>query len=134
MWWRLFAARMAIQFRGAETVRSLLFEPHITSAAIETPPWIPRFLAMASSYPIGISCLPRSLALRNMLRNRGVAASVRIGVRAGDRPGGPRLDGHAWVEVGGKVVGDDPQHVARYAPYEIANERAPLNRVDFEYH
>jgi hypothetical protein len=42
----------------------------------------------------GGSCLPQSLALARMLRKKGVAANVRIGVKADGA-----FAAHAWVEV-----------------------------------
>lgn len=56
-------------------------------------------------------CLARSLATRDLLRARGIGAGrIHIGVR---QLGG-RLEAHAWVTVGGRLVGDDPRHVARF--------------------
>jgi hypothetical protein len=45
------------------------------------------------------SCLPRALALSRILRSRGVAHEVRIGVR--NRPG---FEAHAWVVEGDRVL------------------------------
>jgi hypothetical protein len=56
-------------------------------------------------------CLTRSIALQRMLARRGLPARVCIGVR---REAGS-LDAHAWVELHGAIVGDDPSHVARFA-------------------
>jgi hypothetical protein len=58
-------------------------------------------------------CLVRSRALRKMLDAAGIeGAQVRVGVQL--RQG--RFFAHAWVEYGGKVVGDDPNTVAQYVP------------------
>jgi hypothetical protein len=47
-------------------------------------------------------CLPRALAAHAMLRRRGIASRLCLGV-ARERGA---LDAHAWLEVGnGKVVG-----------------------------
>jgi hypothetical protein len=68
------------------------------------------------------SCLVRSLALARLLTRRGVAGSrIRIGVRRG----AAELDAHAWVELGGRVVGDDPRHTARFTPITTV---APVER------
>jgi Transglutaminase-like superfamily len=49
-------------------------------------------------------CLPRALAAQAMLRRRGIAGRLCLGVR---RAAG-ELDAHAWVEIGShKVVGGD---------------------------
>jgi hypothetical protein len=45
-------------------------------------------------------CLSRALAAHRMLRRRGIASRLCLGV-AGD---GKALTAHAWVEVGGDVV------------------------------
>lgn len=56
-------------------------------------------------------CLVRAMALRELLRAEGIAgASIRIGVR---RNGG-EFQAHAWVLWGATVLGDRPEHVARF--------------------
>ncbi len=52
------------------------------------------------------SCLTQSLVLWWLLRCRGLAGDLRIGVRKRDE----RLEAHAWVECLGKVL-DDPGDV-----------------------
>jgi len=55
----------------------------------------------ASGY-VNARCLPRALAAHAMLRRRGIASRLCLGVA---RAGG-ELTAHAWVEVGNdKVVG-----------------------------
>jgi hypothetical protein len=59
------------------------------------------------------SCLVRSLALQSMLQARGQHGGVvRVGVR---REGGGFV-AHAWVELGGVALGEDPAVVRRYVP------------------
>ncbi len=60
-------------------------------------------------------CLVRSIALRRMLESRGVQGSL---VRFGVRRRGARFEAHAWVEWGGRVIGDEPRHVATFSPIE----------------
>lgn len=58
-------------------------------------------------------CLVRSLAIQRMLRRRGLSpGELRIGVRMQHG----RLLAHAWIELGGRIVGDLPQHVRTFAP------------------
>lgn|GEM_PF-731753 len=57
-------------------------------------------------------CLTRAIALERMLVRRGLPATVQIGVR---REAGA-LEAHAWVELHGRVLGDHPEHVARFSP------------------
>ena len=57
-------------------------------------------------------CLVRAVAINRVLESRGIKGSrVRIGVR--------RIDGnfsaHAWVELGQRLLGDDPRHVSTFA-------------------
>ena len=47
-------------------------------------------------------CLARALGLWWILRRRGVAASLHLGVRLKDR----KLDAHAWVVHQGRVLAD----------------------------
>lgn len=57
------------------------------------------------------TCLVKAVALEHLLRSRRVpGAVVRIGVATGT--GG--LMAHAWIEIGGTVLGDRPENVRRY--------------------
>lgn len=50
-------------------------------------------------------CLPRALAAHAMLRRRGIASRLCLGV-AHDRGAAGMLSAHAWVEIGDdKIVG-----------------------------
>ena len=53
-------------------------------------------------YPKTPKCLQRSIALASMLRKRGIAADLQIGVQ--NSP----FRSHAWVEVAGMVINDVP--------------------------
>lgn len=56
--------------------------------------------------PAGPSCLTRSLALKELLDARGLEGGrVRVGVRREES----RFEAHAWVEYGGRALGD-PAH------------------------
>lgn len=59
------------------------------------------------------TCLVRAVALERMLEASGVRGAV---VRVGVRPAGQELLAHAWVELEGRVIGDDPTRVSRFAP------------------
>lgn len=57
------------------------------------------------------TCMDQSVALWSMLKRRGYAVNVRLGVRRNDT----RLEAHAWVESAGRVIFDcDPN--SRYQP------------------
>lgn len=66
------------------------------------------------------NCLERSLALWFMLRRRGVAADLRIGVRRrpGRKSGARALDFHAWIEHDGVVLNDVADVRARFACFD----------------
>ena len=63
--------------------------------------------------PWSPTCLVRALALADLLARAGVPhALIRVGVRRD----GDALDAHAWVELDGRVVGDDPDVARRFTP------------------
>jgi hypothetical protein len=49
----------------------------------------------------GNPCLTQAVVVHRLLRGRGHASQLRIGVR---KPAGKILEAHAWVELGGDVV------------------------------
>jgi Transglutaminase-like superfamily len=63
--------------------------------------------------PVATSCLPASLALRRFLKRHGVAARLRLGARKI----GSEWSGHAWVERGGRMLGDRPELVRHFVPF-----------------
>ena len=50
-----------------------------------------------------MTCLVRALATETMLRRRGIASDLRLGVRNDGDPADP-LKAHAWIECDGLVV------------------------------
>jgi hypothetical protein len=68
----------------------------------------------AHRLPVRSTCLTRSLALAWMLRRRGAAAHVRIGVRFASGT----LDAHAWVELDGQPVNDRADVSTRFAAFD----------------
>jgi hypothetical protein len=63
--------------------------------------------------PFPASCLTRSLMLGWMLRRRGVASKLRIGVRMTQGS----LDAHAWVEYAGIPINDRPDVSEQFATF-----------------
>ncbi len=59
-----------------------------------------------------MTCLPRSLALKALLRRQGDEADLRIGVR---RDAG-RLLAHAWIEQAGAPIGEPADVDRRFQP------------------
>lgn len=68
-------------------------------------------------------CLVRAMALRDLLVREGIhGGSIRVGVR---RHRGT-FEAHAWVRWGDEVLGDLPEHVARFT--EVEDLRVLLRR------
>ncbi len=67
--------------------------------------------AAANRQPFAVHCLTRSLALAWMLRRRGLAPEVRIGVKYETAA----LQAHAWVECGGEVLNGPDSQAQEYA-------------------
>jgi hypothetical protein len=62
------------------------------------------------------TCLVRSLVLWRFLRTRGIESSLRIGVRMREK----KMEAHAWVEGGGRVLNDSPEIGKQYAAFDRA--------------
>ena len=61
-------------------------------------------------YPRSPACLQRSVALASMLRKRGIAADLKIGVQQ------IPFASHAWVEVAGRIINDVQRVRDAYPP------------------
>lgn len=59
------------------------------------------------------TCLVRAIALERLLTREGVAGAV---VRIGARHRGGRPEMHAWIEVGGIVIGERPEVAGAFTP------------------
>lgn len=73
--------------------------------------------------PFRVTCLSRSLVLGWLLRRRGVASDLRIGVRLVSGS----LDAHAWVELDGVPVNDRADIAQTYATF---GDIVPLSAFD----
>ena len=58
------------------------------------------------------------MALWRLLARQGIRSTLRIGV---DNPVG-RLEAHAWLEVDGEIIGDEPNLRRRFALLSAAPE------------
>lgn len=68
------------------------------------------------------TCLVRSMAITQRLKDEGIAGAVlRVGVAR--RRG--QFVAHAWVELGGEVIGDDASSVERYEPMDGLHVTSP---------
>ena len=74
------------------------------------------FRLAVRNFPVEANCLPQSLALAVILRRRAVAHRMVIG----GRRNGQRLDGHAWIEVGGVPLNDRPDAAERFPPLRVS--------------
>jgi hypothetical protein len=69
-----------------------------------------RITTAAAFFPGRARCLEQSLVLWAMLRRSGIDARLRLGVRP--HP----FEAHAWVELDGQAILEDPEKVARVIP------------------
>lgn len=66
-------------------------------------------------------CLVRSIALHALLEKENVTGSrIRVGVRMN----GPRFEAHAWVELTGRIIGEDSTYVQKFTPLSDLTEPA----------
>jgi hypothetical protein len=63
-------------------------------------------------YPGRARCLEQSLALYVLLRRRGVAAALRIGVQPYP------FSAHAWVELNGVPLSERPEAIQQFVPIQ----------------
>ncbi len=64
--------------------------------------------AVGRRRPFRFTCLPRSITTMVMLQRRGIAALVLIGIAGGAQT----FSSHAWVQSGGRPVGEDANEIA----------------------
>lgn len=116
-WWELFLAAALLRWRARETLAEALAEaaPLTARDRAATPECqrVVRALGRAAAHHLWpMTCLPRALALRRMLARRGIAATLRIGVRRA----GASLAAHAWIEVSGNAIGEPEAIEERFRP------------------
>jgi hypothetical protein len=80
-------------------------------------------VSRAATYGLFVpTCLVRSMAISRRLKDAGVLGGVlRVGVA---RRNG-QFVAHAWVELGGEVIGDDAASVERYEPLDDLQVTSP---------
>lgn len=73
-----------------------------------------RLVALAGAgLPFHCSCLQRSAVLHLLLRQQGIQADLRLGVRRNDGS----FEAHAWVEVAGQPINDAPDIAEDFLPF-----------------
>jgi hypothetical protein len=79
---------------------------HINRFAIDDVNWVSWAVESIGAKPwMNALCLPRALAAHAMLRRRGIASRLCLGVAREERS----LSAHAWVEVGENEIASDPE-------------------------
>lgn len=100
------------------------FEPQSGAAPAAEPMAVKRIcwaVRLTSRYIPSASCLTQALAAKVLLRRRGHAAKLRIGVAKGVVA---NFEAHAWVEVDGRVViGGSDSRLKRYTGLPEFHER-----------
>jgi hypothetical protein len=101
----LIVARLAVRVVPPARIFAWANRPprRIRRFATDEASWIAWAVETVGAKPwMGALCLPRALAAHAMLRRRGIASRLCLGVA---RDGG-KLAAHAWVEIGDdKIVG-----------------------------
>jgi hypothetical protein len=108
----LTLARFAVRFVSPARVFAWANRPprRINRFAVDEASWIFWAVANIGEKPwMNALCLPRALAAHAMLRRRGIASRLCLGIAREGR----ELTAHAWVEVGEDKIVSDPE-VVRY--------------------
>ena len=107
-------ARIAVRFVSPARVFAWANRPprRINRFATKEADWVSWAVEQTATKPWGKAlCLPRALATHAMLRRRGIASRLCLGVTRQDQA----LVAHAWVEIGeGGVVVD--REARRFTP------------------
>lgn len=114
------AIEIALRLRGMQRVATRLAR-WSDGAVVARDPSLPAQLAepiaiVAGRPVVGARCLGRSLTLWFVLRRRGIDAELVLGTLA---PTDDDLPAHAWVEVDGVPVNDDPDVRERYGSFGL---------------
>ena len=111
----LGAARLALWVLPFKTARRFLAGPERSSTTTGlTTEGVAWALALAQRVVPRASCLPQALAAEALLARAGLPAELRVGVV---KTGRGRLEAHAWVESGGRiVVGQLDEGLSRFTP------------------
>lgn len=77
--------------------------------------------AVARHSPVAFVCLPQAMTAQRMLRRRGIATTLYLGV-APDRASAESITAHAWLRAGDKIVTGDHEAVRHRALAWFADE------------
>lgn len=82
-------------------------------------------LVNAAASILGAPCLPRSLVLWHLLRNRGIPTEIRLGVT---KLADGSLSAHAWIELEGLPLNDGADACERYAALPSSTAKFRVER------
>ena len=130
--WRLLVVRVCLAGLGIRRTRKLLSGGSKLDEARTLPdlsPWNRRARALrrvASRIP-GTHCLARSLALQWWMHRARIPARMEIGVRSVNGA----VECHAWLEINGAPIDEEPGRVATYTRlnWEKVTNRAAMGEV-----
>ena len=108
----IILARLAIRFIPPASLFAWASRPlhRVNRFATAEAKWVSWAIETAGAKPwMNALCLPRSLAAHAMLRRRGIASRLCLGVARE----GPELVAHAWIEVAANTIVPDPE-VSRF--------------------
>jgi hypothetical protein len=108
-WRAALWARNVIKRRALDRATNLHQDADDTAAA-RARELVVRFQKWRPLYPRAASCLFDSLALGRFLWSAGIRSNLIYAVR-----GGP-FSAHAWLEIGGIIINDDPEYCAGFTP------------------
>lgn len=120
------AVAVLLRARGMARTTALLERIQrsaVRAADAPAPPEIARLVNAVGSL-LRLQCLPRSMVLCHVLRQRGIAAELRLGV---SKPAEGTLSAHAWVELDGQPLDDSADLRHRYAAF-------PASATEFRAH
>jgi hypothetical protein len=117
-WWALLSTRLRLRAgrrlaSGRLRRRELAGRTDPHPAGLSEPELLELFRRALETQVVGTPCLERSLALAGILARYGWPARVEIGMRKG--AGG--LEGHAWVEREGRVIGEAEGFVGSFVRF-----------------
>ena len=111
-WWALLGFCLALRWIKIDRLEAFTRPAAKNNAApVDALAWAwrrQRIVSMAAGlHFFSMTCLPRALALRWMLSQRGIPAQLRIGINKSSKG----VLAHAWVDIQGEMVGE-PEDIA----------------------
>jgi hypothetical protein len=103
--WLLPSIEIGLRLLPLDAMLRRIGDPAHRRLAVDVDPRRAALLVdrVGGLYPLDATCLKKSLVLLRVLRRRGHAAELRLGVRRRDGA----FASHAWVECGGHRLLDD---------------------------